>query len=187
MNGESTSTVWPTLGSRTAIEQKQNIRYGPFQPADSESSIKCVCRPHGYSASLASVSIATACLNRSAKLCIANRHCSAVNQSTASLAPVQSASTFCLRRPGTFLAEKNIVRLLSHQGKLRGLMEFSQYFCLWLSNRESARRTDSCASNYRILYGRYAANVYTYYYQYSITRALFHSSIKTFLFCKSIP
>ena len=36
----------------------------------------------------------------------------------------------------------------------------------------------------RILYGRYAANIYTYYYQYSITP---HSVIPTFLFYKSFP
>ena len=33
----------------------------------------------------------------------------------------------------------------------------------------------------------YAANSHTYFYQFSITHALFHSSLKTFLFCKSFP
>jgi len=33
----------------------------------------------------------------------------------------------------------------------------------------------------------YPANSYTYYYQFSITHSLFHSRLKTFLFCKSFP
>ena len=33
----------------------------------------------------------------------------------------------------------------------------------------------------------YAANSYTYYYQFSITHSLFRSRLKTFLFCKSFP
>jgi len=34
----------------------------------------------------------------------------------------------------------------------------------------------------------YAANSYTYYYyQFFITHSLFHSRLKTFLFCKSFP
>ena len=35
--------------------------------------------------------------------------------------------------------------------------------------------------------GRYAANIYTYYYWYSITHSLIHPRLKTFLFCKSLP
>jgi len=34
---------------------------------------------------------------------------------------------------------------------------------------------------------RYAANIHTYYYQYSVTASRFHSTLKTFLFCKSFP
>jgi len=33
----------------------------------------------------------------------------------------------------------------------------------------------------------YAANSYTYYYRFSIAHSLFHSRLKTFLFCKSFP
>jgi len=33
----------------------------------------------------------------------------------------------------------------------------------------------------------YAANSHTYYYYFSITHSLFHSRLKTFLFCKSSP
>ena len=32
-----------------------------------------------------------------------------------------------------------------------------------------------------------SANSHTYYYWYSITHSLFHSRLKTFLFCKSFP
>jgi len=32
---------------------------------------------------------------------------------------------------------------------------------------------------------RYAANIHTYHYWYSITPSLFHSRLKTFLYCKS--
>jgi len=34
---------------------------------------------------------------------------------------------------------------------------------------------------------KYAANIHTYYYQYSITPSLFYSRLKTFLLCKSFP
>jgi len=33
----------------------------------------------------------------------------------------------------------------------------------------------------------YAANSHTYSYSFSITHSLFHSRLKTFLFCKSFP
>jgi len=33
----------------------------------------------------------------------------------------------------------------------------------------------------------YAANSYTYYYQFSITHSFFDSRLKTFLFCKLFP
>jgi len=41
------------------------------------------------------------------------------------------------------------------------------------------------AFNYGILYRRYAANIYTYYYS-TTTTPLFHSGLKT-VFCESFP
>ena len=44
----------------------------------------------------------------------------------------------------------------------------------------------SCAKHLTIeFYGRYAADIYTYYYVYSVTPSLLHSGLKTFLFCES--
>jgi len=43
------------------------------------------------------------------------------------------------------------------------------------------------AFNYRILYGRHTANIYSYYYYYSITPSLFHSRLRKFLFLQILP
>jgi len=56
---------------------------------------------------------------------------------------------------------------------------FSRYLPFWW---QSCR-----AFNCRILYGRYLPNQQSYLYWYSITHSLFHSRLKTFLFCKSFP
>jgi len=69
----------------------------------------------------------------------------------------------------------------------------SAYICRFCPNlssvpvRSGQRWNLNSVPNYRILYGRYAANIYSYYYQYTITHALFHSRLKTFHFCKSFP
>ena len=55
------------------------------------------------------------------------------------------------------------------------------------TNSVKALKATSPTFNCRILYGRYAGNIYTYYSHYSITLSLFHPMLKTFLFCKSFP
>jgi len=52
---------------------------------------------------------------------------------------------------------------------------------------DPATRTMQAAFNCRIVYGHYLPTVIHTIIWYSITHSLFHSRLKTFLFCKSFP
>ena len=55
------------------------------------------------------------------------------------------------------------------------------------NTRRNLSVTVSVEFNYRILYGLYLPTVILTIIWYSITHSLFHSRLKTFLFCKSFP